>query len=298
MSPRVQLLSIVLALALTGAAQAAPAPDALFGGGTIGAGTQGSEDADTHYVGARIAKGGASTLTFYADITLDCGSKGTTLASIAVENVAIGADGTFSGRKAYANKGDLGNDGGPVTFTGRFVSDTRIDGTIAARSTVKLAGKKPHTCRTAEVAYTMFDNARDPNAAAQAPGGVYAGTTSQDFSTLLRLNGTGEGFAKAAVQGNLKCKNAKSGVFSFEIMPGILIGFPSPGTFSGEETFTTTRGYVKPAFSRVRWTLDGSFAGGKLSGTWKVTQRVYKLKQRKRKIDTCTATIPFVAAQV
>ena len=56
MSPRVQLLTIATALALTGTATAAPAPDALFGGGTIGSGTKGSEDADTHYVGARIAK--------------------------------------------------------------------------------------------------------------------------------------------------------------------------------------------------------------------------------------------------
>jgi hypothetical protein len=297
MSPRVQLLSIPLALALAGSAQAAPAPDALFGGGTIGTGTQGGEDADTHYVGARVAKDGAATLTFYADVTLDCGKKGTTLASIAAEDVAIAADGTFAGKQSYKSSGPLGSEGGPVTFTGRLVSDTRIDGTLKATSTIRLKGKKPYTCRTPEVAYTIFDNARDANAAAQAPNGTYAGTTAQDFSTLLRLNSTGEGFAKAAVQGNLACKNAKGGVFSFEIMPGVLIGFPTPGTFSGDETFTTTSGYVKPAFSRVRWTLNGSFAGGKLSGTWKVTQRVYKLKNHKRKIDTCTASIPFVAAQ-
>lgn len=298
MSPRVQLLSIALAVGLAAPAAAAPAPNALFGGGTIGTGAKGSEDADTHYIGARIAKDAATSLTFYADITLGCGKHGTTLASIAAENVAIAADGTFSGTQKYTGTGNLGTEGGPVSFTGRFVSDTRIDGTISASSTVKLSGKKPYKCKTAAVAYTIFDNTNDPDAAPQTPGGVYAGTTTQEFSALLRLNETGEGFAKAAVQGNLSCKKAKDGVFAFEIMPGILIGFPAPGRFSGAETFTSTRAYSKPAFTRARWVLDGAFADGKVTGTWTATFRVYKLKNHKKRIDTCSAKIPFVAALV
>jgi hypothetical protein len=295
---RLPVLALLVVLASAGSASAAPAPDALFGGGSIGTGIKGSEDADTHYVGARVAKDGSAKLTFYADVTLKCGKKGTTLATIAAENVAIAADGTFTGKSNYNASGPLGSEGGPVTYTGRFVSDTRIDGTISAKSTVKLKGKKPYSCRAAEVAYTMFDNTRDPNAAPQAPNGVYAGTTSQEFSAPVRLNSTGEGFTKAAVQGNLTCKAAKDGVFANEILPGIMIGFPSPGQFTGDESFTSTRAYVKPAFSRIKWTLSGAFSGGKLTGTWKVTQRVYKLRNHKKRIDTCTATIPFVAAKV
>jgi hypothetical protein len=280
------------------AASAAPQPDALFGGGTIGPGTKGAPDADTHFTGARIDKDDASKLTFYADVTLKCENGSTTLASVAVENVQIAADGTFSGTTPHQAAGPRGSEGGDLTFTGRLTSDTRIDGTIAATSTVDLKNKPPYDCVVPESAYTMFDKANDPHSAPLTPGGIYAGTSAEDFSALARLNAAGTGFTKAAIQGNLQCRNNKNGLFHFNIMPGRFIKLRADGTFSGTERFNTNRAYIKPAFTRAKWTLTGRFADGQLTGTHKAVLKVFKNKKSKQRIDTCTATIPFRVALV
>lgn len=295
---RITSLSLFITLALAATAPAAPKADALFGGGTIGTGTRGAQDADTHFTGARINADDPSKLTFYADVTLKCENKTTTLASVAVENVQIGADGTFAGTAPHSAAGPLGSEGGELSFTGRVVTDTRIDGTVSATSTVDLKDKPPFDCTMGPSDYTMFDNRNDPNAAALTPGGVYAGTTAEDFSALARLNAAGTGFTKAAVQGNLTCKVNKNGLFQANITPGRLITLRADGTFSGTERFTTKRAYIKPAFVRATWKLSGAFADGKLTGTWKATLRVFKNKKSTKRIDTCTATIPFQAALV
>ena len=86
----------------------------------------------------------------------------------------IAADGTFSGTTPHSTSGPLGSEGGTLSFTGRVASDTRIDGTVTADATVRLKDKAPYDCSAGPVAYTMFDNAPDPNAAPPTPGGIYA----------------------------------------------------------------------------------------------------------------------------
>lgn len=208
----------------------------------------------------------------------------------------VGADGTFAGKTDYSGAGPLGREGGPVEFTGRFVTDTRIAGTVSAKSTVRLTDKAPYQCASGPIDYVMVDNVNDANAAPIQPGGSYVGTTSDGFSALVRLDAAGTGFAKAAVQANLKCKNAKNGVFSVDIIPGRLLSFGEEGRFGGIERFTTRRAYIKPAFSRISWELDGRFADGKLTGVWKAKMRVFHRKRTKQLIDTCTARVPFTAA--
>lgn len=294
---RILPLSLLAVLALACTASAAPKPDALYGGGTIGTGTRGAPDADTHFTGARINADDVTKLNFYADVTLKCENGKTTLASIVAENVQIGPDGSFSGTTPHSAKGPLGTEGGDLMFTG-VVRDTRIDGTIAATSTLRLTGKPPIECRLAEVPYTMFDNANDPNAAPLEPGAAYAGTSAEGFSALLRLNATGKGFTKAAIQGNMKCKKAPDGVFVFNIYPGRFLTLRADGTFSGTERFTTTRAYISKAFTRATWKVRGAFADGKVSGTFTGTYKVFKNKRSKRPIDTCTMTQTFRAALV
>lgn len=295
------LLALLAAALLAPAApaNAAPKPGALFGGGALGAGTRGSEDADAHFLGARIGTTDPAKLTFFADIALKCaGGRAPTLSTIQVSDVQIAPDGTFAGQTEFMSTGALGSEGGPVTYAGRFASDTRITGTVSATSTVRLNGKAPYSCRSGTVRYAMVDNANDPNAAPRRAGGRYVGTTNQDFSVLLRLSRDRDHFLKAAMQGNLACKNAKDGVFNFEIIPGRLIKFGKGNRFRGVEHFTSQKAYVKPAFTRVTWVLTGRFADGKLSGAWQGTLKVYDPKRKSRLIDTCTTRIPFRAALV
>src|SRR3954471_18422202 len=125
LTPRSTALVLVLLLVPAGSAKAAPPPNALFSGGTIGPGAGNPNEADTHYLGARIGTS-ASSLTFFADVALKCGKHGTTVGSLLGIPVTVGADGTFSGTKRYSAHGPRGSEGGPITFSGRFVSDTRI----------------------------------------------------------------------------------------------------------------------------------------------------------------------------
>ncbi len=290
------LTTAVGALSLCSApACALPAGNALLAGGSLASSSTHPRPVGVNYSEARIDPSG-QTLTFFGDWGTRCSHGGAGLATFKAAGVAIAADGSFTASGSAPDRGPGGSQVTTYSLAGSFVGDNAAVGSGTARVAVRPKHGKRFTCRAAAIRFRIVDPTHPASVAQLAPATQYFGLTSKDFPTIMRTDAAGTALSSATVEYFVTCVKLRNRTpVTQELFPGP-VRIAADGSFSATHDYSTDL-FVPGRTARFHVTLAGRFAGGHLTGTWRVRVRLIDPKTH-RQADSCTSgPLSFRSAQ-
>lgn len=204
--------------------------------------------------------------------------------------VTVAADGSFRGtyRHKYVASADAydANGGGPVEYSGRFVSPDEATGTIRFRW-----GEGVNACDTGRISWQVAARSASLRGAVAA-NALYTGTTSQPsvavpvrLPMLVRVAKNGRA-ATVFAYINVFCrKNPKLEIGSGAFYAGPNLPVAADGSFKETSTFSDATGTMAIAFTS---TFAGKFEKTDVTGTWKLDATV-KQKATGQVVDHCSS---------